>query len=355
MKIVKTEEEVYNETLNYINGSKHNRPSTLSPIKKELRSQRIVDLIFSRPDIFDLTKEFNFVPKERITDEILVKYILFDSKNFSKLDESLQTTPALIAFEFSKRRYEHLSAMSWGMYGEKIEDTKKYREYRDSISDLCDNLSINYDDEDILKSFSHYIDVASKAIFEYLKSNIELEKEENFEVKYELIRLNLDKKLYILVSGLPDSGKTTFSKILSSKIEESLCFDSDMLFDSGKIDMPLESISNKYNVIVFSDIYAYNFFTKEELGDSIIINILLEPVSIEKMYRNSKYMQGIPFEEYRRNEIDNIMFEEIDDMIHVTNTYDDRIYKEVDSVIEKILNRTNNMSEKSPVIVYKNK
>ena len=42
----KTEEQVYNEIVAYINAKKHNRPCTLATIKKNLRTPKIINLIF---------------------------------------------------------------------------------------------------------------------------------------------------------------------------------------------------------------------------------------------------------------------------------------------------------------------
>ena len=111
---MKTEEQVYEEILTYINGKNHKRPITLSTIKKDLRTEKIVDLVFSRPDIFNLEKELLHVPEGNLKEKSLLTYILWNPKNFESLSEENQTLPTMIAFEIAKRRYERQSAIAWG-------------------------------------------------------------------------------------------------------------------------------------------------------------------------------------------------------------------------------------------------
>lgn len=61
------------------------------------------------------------------------------------------------------------------------------------------------------------------------------------------------------------------------------------------------------------------------------------------MYRNSKYMQRIPFNDYERCEIKCIYFDEDVDFINVTNDYTDKINEEADKVIDEILERIGNL------------
>lgn len=103
MKKIKTEEEAYNMVIDYINATKHNSPCLLVTIKRVLRSERIIDLIFSRPDIFKLESEFKHIPDEMLTEKILIKYILINPNCFISLDETLLTLPVMVAFEFAKR------------------------------------------------------------------------------------------------------------------------------------------------------------------------------------------------------------------------------------------------------------
>lgn len=342
---MKTEEQVYNEVLDYIKGPKHNRPCTLASIKRVLRSQRVVDLIFSRPDIFKLESEITHVPQECLTEAILVKYILSDPKYFESLDESLQTLPVLVAFEFSKRRYECISKYYWGSCAEKIPYTGKILEHCNSISDICDEvlkkISNNPEEGYLLRDYVVYIETASTEILNYCSShNKKLEKEEKYVPKYFGISFDIEERLFIFVSGRPDTGKTTFSNILSSRIQNSVHIDSDVLLERNLLCTPLPNLINdKIKVVIFSDIYADRFFKKEELGNARVINILMEPISIEAMHRNSKFMSHIPFEEYKENEIEKIRYDFLENPIVVINNYKGKMSAEADKVLEQISQR----------------
>lgn len=164
---MKSEEEIYNEIISYINGVNHRRSCTLATIKKVLRTQKIVDLIFSRPDIFKLDSEIKHVPIENLTDEVLVRYVLAIPWEFPSIDESLVTLPVMVAFAFAKRRYEEISAYEWGPDGEVLPITEKFEACRASILDICSQLPSKYNDEDILNDYLPYIEKMSKEIMEY--------------------------------------------------------------------------------------------------------------------------------------------------------------------------------------------
>ena len=74
---------------------------------------------------------------------------------------------------------------------------------------------------------------------------------------------------------MPDSGKTTFSQLLSSVIEYSTFFDSDMLLEQNMLNLPDSILLNLFpeNVIIFSDTDASKFFDKNTLKNYEVINI----------------------------------------------------------------------------------
>lgn len=337
---MRTEEEIIKDLENYIKGWKRNRPNVLASIKKSSRTKRIVDLIFSRPDVFKLENEIKHVPEELLTEELLIKFVLSNPKHIGVLDEKVIKTSTLVAFEFAKRRYERFSSLAWGVYGEKLKVPEIYKKFRDDIWKLCDLLSSKFDDSVSEKDELMYLEKVTKEIIDICNPNHTFTPtDNNYTIKYRNIDFGLEKKLYIFITGYPDSGKTTLGNMLNQRIKGSVCFDSDMMLERDMIGFPLEALSSNAKVVIFSDIYAYRFFSSEETKDGHVINILISPYSIELMYRNSKYMQHIPFEDYKKCEINCIHFDETVDFIHVTNDYTERIYIEVDRIIDEIIKR----------------
>ncbi len=338
--MAKTEEEIYNEVVAYINTSKrHNRPCTLQSIKKELRSPRIVELVFSNPMIFNLDVEILHVPKELRTKELLMHFVLENPKRLETLPESEQSLPLLIAYEFSKRRYELASARMWGHWRERIGYLGKAADYRESIIKIADDIEKTC--EWAYKETSNF-ELIEK-IQAYCRLNdITLEKPEPYTRKYQNVDFGLDKRLVVLVSGHPDSGKTTFSRMLSETMISSKCFDSDMLMERGLINVSFERLAgNVAKVVVFSDIDADRFFSEDELKNCYVVNVYVQPVSVQEMYRNSKYERGLTLQQY----LDSFHIEtkpnpnRYKDAIVVTNNYTAGTYKEVDRAIDEIAQR----------------
>lgn len=339
---MKTKEEIYSEIEKYIEGSKHNRPCTLSTIKKGLRTKEIVDLVFSHPRIFDLTVEIKHVPEEFLTDELLVRYILYNPKNIYQLEDKYQTQPVLLAFEYVKRKYERLSAMVWGRDREVISYTDKAKQYKDSISNMCDEVSLVIDDKNIPDGYFVNVDSATGMIINYCKTkSIKLEEKEKYNRKYNYVDFNLDKRLYLLVSGVSDSGKTYFSQLLHNTIRNCYFLDSDEMYHERLITASIEDlVPQKYNVVIFCDVDAHRFFGPDELKDSDQINIVVYPSTIEKMQRFSKGRQGanfLDYQEYVTRRLRN--YDSIESPIKVVNTFNDDINIEIDRTIEEISKR----------------
>ena len=361
---VKSAEEVYNEVKNYIEGDKHNRPCTLMSIKKELRTPEIVELIFSRPDIFKLSAEYKHVPEESLTEDILMKFVLADPRNFALIDESRQTLPVMIAFEFAKRRMEYISARHWGSSGVHIGYSGKALEYRNDISDMCDRLKYKCDEDELLRNYLLYIEEVYKDIRSYcLSLNSKLDSEEKYESELNAVDLGLNKRLYILVSGYHDSGKTIFSDMLASKIKDAVSVDSDSLLEKGLLFTKLDDlVDSNAKVVVFSDIYAHEFFEEKEFANADVIKLLVKPESFEKMCRHTQYFSFMPFSIYKHREINSVEFYETNYDIIVTNNYTNAFEKEVDRTILEIcehLGITANLntqpSSEGPSLSLKNK
>lgn len=335
--VIKSEEEIIADLTKYIESGKKNRPSALSPLKKEARTQKICDLVFANPDTFKLETEIKFVPRECITTNILVKLVLAGPENIKLLNDDLISTDVMVAFEFSKRRTEYISALIWSTSGQKFQYPQKIFEVRDSVSELCDELDLKYDDKELLRDYTLYVNKVSEYIIEFLrkKDDIVLNTVDKVTCKYKYVDINRDKRVLVLISGTPDSGKTTFGRMLSYRINGSVCFDSDELFLKGRDLEPLKSlVDSKVKVVIFSDPYANNYFSESEMAEFDVVNIVVEPKSIELMYRHSKYNQHMPFEYYVECEAKTSYYESYYRDITVINDYDERLWNYVDSTLE---------------------
>ena len=335
--VIKTEDEIISDLTKYIASGKKNRPSVLSPLKKIERTQKVCDFVFANFNTFKVNTEIKFVPKECLTEEMLIKLVLVDPRNIELLDEELITTSVMTAFEFSKRRGEHLSAMIWHEYGLKFDYPKKIFAVRDSISALCDELNLKFNDEELLSDKVLYVNKVSECIIEYFrkKDDIDLKTVDKVKCKYKYVDINRDKKVLVLISGLPDSGKTTFGKMLHHRINGSIFLDSDVLAECGRELDSLQSL-NKGNaqVVIFTDPNADYYFSEEAMKDYDVVNIVVVPKSIELMYRHSKHNQKFVFEVYVEGEARNPFYEGHYRDITVTNPYDERLWNCVDSALE---------------------
>ena len=219
------------------------------------------------------------------------------------IPEEKQTLPVLVAFELGKRRYEKISAIQWGPYGEKIPYTGKMLEFRETITDIADSVEEKIGTNN-LKHSGTFKDSDKKdefisalvASIQEESTSTSLQPDEHYNPKYTHLDYNSDKKMLILVSGYPDSGKTAFSQYLASKINGSICFDSDQLLESNLLTVSLSQlVKPENNVVIFSDTDAFVFFSsqeiKEAMGDTNIFKVYIQPSSIKRMLHHSKYRQ----------------------------------------------------------------
>lgn len=315
----KSEEDVYEDLQrlmqvwkkkNYTQ-SLFSKRSYLSSVKRDFRSPRICQIVFSNPDIFNFEEEIKYLPMEFMSEDFLIQMIYDNPKLLCSRDElgsrivpipeEKQTLPILVAFELGKRTYERISAMQWGLYGEKIPYTEKTLEFRKTITDLADkveerigtnNLKHSRAFEDANKR-DEFINELVSSIQEE-STSISLQPDEHYNQKYTHLDYSSDKKMLILVSGYPDSGKTTFSRYLADMIKGAICFDSDQLLERGLLNLKLSQlIRPESNVIIFSDTDAFVFFNsqeiKETMRDANILKVYIQPSSIKRMLHHSKY------------------------------------------------------------------
>lgn len=316
----KSEEDVYEDLQRLMqvwekNGTQYyfSKRSYLSSVKKEFRSSRICQIVFSNPWRFNFEEEIKYVPIELMSEEFLIQIVYDNPKLLCLRDErgpriitipeEKQTIPVLVAFELGKRVYERYSAMTWGPYGEKIPYTGKTLKFRKTVTDLADSAEERIGTNN-LNHLSVFKDADKKETFinELIASiqqettSVSLHPDEHYKPLYTQYDYSSDKKLLILVSGYADSGKTTFSNYLASKINGAICFDSDQLLERGLLESNLSQfIKSENNVVIFSDLDAFDFFRPQEIEDAMgnanILKVYIKPSSIKRMLHHSKYRQ----------------------------------------------------------------
>lgn len=316
----KSEEDVYEDLQRLMQVWKRNgtqnlfsKRSYLSSVKTDFRSPRICQIVFSNPDIFNFEEEIKYIPMELMSEEFLIQMVYDKPKLLCSRDErgsrtisipeERQTLPVLIAFELGKRRYEKFSAMQWGQWGEKIPYTDRSLEFRKTITDIADKVEDKIGTNNLKHSQSFKETDERDAFINELVTSIQeestsvaLQPDEHYKPKYTHLDYNSDKKMLILVSGYADSGKTTFSRYLASTIDGAICFDSDQLLERGLLDSKLSQLVRPDdNVVIFSDLDAFNFFRPQEINDAMgnanILKVYIKPSSIKRMLHHSKYRQ----------------------------------------------------------------
>lgn len=315
-----SEEEVYEDLQRLMQVWKeqgtqmfYSKRSYLSSVKKDFRSPRICQIVFSNPFRFNFEEELKYVPTELMTEDFLIP-IVYDKPHLLcsrdekvtrtiSIPEEKQTLPVLVAFELGKRMYEKYSAMQWGKWGEKIPYTDKTLEFRKTITDIADRVEDKIGTNNLKHSQAFKeIDEREEFISELITSIqeesalTELQADEHYKPKYTHLDYNRDKKLLILVSGYADSGKTTFSNYLASTIGGAICFDSDQLLERDLLNSELSQLVRlENNVVIFSDTDAFTFFRPQEINDAMgnanILKVYIKPSSIKRMLHHSKYRQ----------------------------------------------------------------
>jgi len=341
----KTEEMIYQEVVDYINATKHNKPCMLQSIKKDLRTKKVIGLIFSRPDIFKLDIEFPFIPEDYMNEEFIKKLLLHnptrinfmnDKKQYLIKDEYL-TYPVLLAFYISKYIYEYKDRIRWGIYSEKINYNRKILGFEKQLisdADKLINKILFENNEDIFRldedKILYYLD-------EYL-STIEIPKykDDEYIKKYSYVKFELEKPLLILINGMPDSGKSKIANELSYVIG-GFHIDTDRIVERPN----LNDIVDKYhNVIILSDTYAFHFFSEKEMENFEVINIIVKPISIEKLHRNSKYLSCLELDIHKKNELDKFIhrYDHLENPIIIINDYEN-IGEKIDIIVDEMKDR----------------
>jgi len=332
MKKEKDVSDIYLKILDYINlpKDKQNVPCMLATFHPVFQTPKIIGLIFSYPEIFNLSKEIKYTASAYLSEKDLITFVLANPNHLSFLSDAQQTKSVLIAFEFSKRRYENLFA------GEKIPYLGKSKDYSDDIIEnfnwiSSERLNGTVWDGEIFsaKELAEYIYTIFSVNTSELKPNV------TYEQKYKKVDFGLEENLFILVSGVTDAGKTNVADILEKVIKNSHHFDDDKLIARG--DLP-PSAKSTDKVFIGSSTDEYASSQSLKLKGAKVINIIVKPISVNEWYTHSKYVKNYNSAFSLNADYEN-KYKDVADPIIVINPYTKNIYQEIDRAIEEIAKR----------------
>ena len=316
VKIYKTEQDVI-DALNSIDGPMRGsayKPNFLRSIPKKLRTSRVCNIVFSNPDKFNLEKEIEFVPQEIMTEDFLMKSVLFwpellspdDKTNTKHIPRERLTLPVYVAFELGKRSRERKSRIGYKLdYPEfEMENYKRIIcEAADSIEEQ-EELQIFFNDtNEKNKFYLKLIDLIRRKL-----NSINCLPNTKYERKYTNFTYSSGKKLLILISGHSDSGKTTLSQCLSCCINNSTWFDSDIFSQvQARVGTDLavkEFVKPERSVVIYSNLNSFSTIVteriKEEMGQPNILYVYIKPSSVYQMHAHSKYRGGEDIKYYKK-------------------------------------------------------
>ena len=260
----------------------------LSSVKTDFRSQRVCELIFLNPDIFDIEIEFKNIPQEHISEDILMEI----ASNY--ISEDKLSIPVLVAYELKKRQvdlhmYRNRDSYGYNYQNQLLTYPKKASRYLNSIRSLANEI----------ESFSENGCAIEENSFEdliYLIKSCtegkEFEPDEEYKTLYRKIEYTGQKKLIILVQGITDSGKIRLSNSIKGIIKDAKYYDSDIYGQHTSLE---EIISYAEHVSIFSDPYIFSTINdaKNIYPNANIFKVYVKPEDIKTMIYTSKRRSGV--------------------------------------------------------------
>jgi len=158
-----------------------------------------------------------------------------------------------------------------------------------------------------------------------------------YQRKYAKVNFGINDVILIRLSGFPDAGKSTIANILADTIENAVHVDFDKTPQGYVLDEKRGAL-NKSKVIIFSHPAAYKYFGGHFNGKNII-DIHVNPSSIEEMYKHSKYIHRYPNLHAYQKWLASFIFNISGKTITINNDFTTNVYKKIDRVIEKIAKR----------------
>ena len=347
----------------------------LRSIPKKHRSLKAIKYVIPRfsnvKDIIELIP-FDLLKKEEIN-EILTLIVLRDPSVLKpvdifgqisrvKIEKEMITTPVSVAMELRMRLRRVIINYNYGYGNPNMKRQLRINNSSESFSEITDiaeaymiknNLYEAFNVTNSLEQRAEYMQELCDKIIEVSKM-VESEKtisSSNTKTKYECkyssknVKYNSKgQKLAILITGVPNTGKTTLARKLHTIIPEAKCFDSDYLIEHHKI-FPSDIITPKDNVVIYSDpsllsddnIDVKNI--KSAMGNPNILTIYIKPSDIKRMSRNTKSIFQPDIDKLQAEVNSYNIYESIADLTVINDYTDESLNIACDKIIDYIIKK----------------
>ena len=340
----------------------------LRSIPKKHRSLKVIKYVIPRfsnvKDIIELIP-FDLLKKEEIN-EILTLIVLIDPSVLEssrvKIEKEMITTPVSVAMELRMRLRRVIINYNYGYGNLNMKRQLRINNSPESFSKITDiaeaymienNLDEAFNVANSPEQRAEYMQKLCDKIIEVSKM-LESEKtisSSNTKTKYECkyssknVKYNSKgQKLAILITGVPNTGKTTLARKLHTIIPEAKCFDSDYLIEHLKI-FPSDIITPKDNVVIYSDPYLLNDNSidvkniKSAMGNPNILTIYIKPSDIKLMSRNTKSIFQPDIDKLQAEVNSYNIYESIADLTVINDYTDESLNIACDKIIDYIIKK----------------
>ncbi len=304
---MQSEEQALKRIQKYIDLNVYNKNAVLWKIPTEARTKKVIELILSRPDIFNIDKELSIIPPELIDDETKIKCILYNPSNFNALSRYRCDMPMMVAFMMSKKMHDFFISQGAPVLGyvyPRVYVPEAVSNNRAEINAIIEKININFTSAYAVQDYKDFIHYVAQRIMAYFNPEIEPEILPNvvpfgvpnpcasdFDDLPAVPEVEKpEPRVAILISGCGKSGKTTIGKSLASRIKGATFIDSDQLLEDDLYGLPLaEVLPEDTNIIVFADLFAHRYFAPEDFASYSVVNILVQPLSSDLDAEHARY------------------------------------------------------------------
>lgn len=304
---MQSEEQTLKRIQSYIDLNFYNKSGVLWNLPTEARTKKVVELVLSRPDIFNIDKELSIIPPNLVDDETKIKCILYNPGNFNTLSKSGCDMPMMVAFMMSKKMHDFFISQGAPVLGyvyPRVYVPEVVSNNRAEINDIIEKININFTSAYAVQDYKDFIHYVAQRIMAYFNPELIPEKLPNvvpFGVPNPCASdfddlptvpeaQKPEPRVAILISGCGKSGKTTIGKSLASRIKGATFIDSDQLLEEDLYGLPLaEVLPEDTNIIVFADLFAHRYFVPEDFASYTVVNILVQPINGELDVEHSRY------------------------------------------------------------------